>query len=108
MAERIERDSIGERSIPTQALYGINALRGSETFSLGGPAMSAYPYLLRSMAQIKKAAARANGRISAFDPETAPAIAAAPRMDPGTSDERLNDWRRRAAAELDPIRRLGP
>ncbi len=60
MTERIERDSIGERSIPAQALYGINALRGSENFNLGGPAMSAYPYLLRSMAQIKKAAARAN------------------------------------------------
>ncbi len=77
MTERIERDSLGERGIPTQALYGINALRGSENFDLGGPAMSAYPYLLRAMAQIKKAAARANGRISALDPEKARAIAAA-------------------------------
>ncbi len=41
MTERIERDSIGERSIPAQALYGINALRGSENFKLGGPATSA-------------------------------------------------------------------
>ncbi len=77
MAERIERDSIGERSIPAQALYGINALRGSENFNLGGLAMSAYPFLLRSMAQIKKAAARANERIGALDPEKAQAIAAA-------------------------------
>ena len=77
MTERIERDSIGERSIPAQALYGINALRGSENFDLGGLAMSAYPYLLRSMAQIKKAAARANERIGALDPEKARPIAAA-------------------------------
>ncbi len=39
--------------------------------------MAAYPYLLRSMAQIKKAAARANQRIGALDPEKAQAIAAA-------------------------------
>jgi len=39
--------------------------------------MAAYPYLLRSLAQIKKATARANQRIGALDPEKAQAIAAA-------------------------------
>ncbi|MDR0719860.1 MAG: aspartate ammonia-lyase, partial [Treponema sp.] len=52
---RIEKDSLGEREIPDDALYGIHSLRASENFALG--CGGTRPVLLRAMILVKKAAA---------------------------------------------------
>jgi aspartate ammonia-lyase len=53
---RIEKDFLGEREIPDDALYGIHSLRASENFALGYAAV--HPRLLRALILVKKAAAR--------------------------------------------------
>jgi aspartate ammonia-lyase len=52
---RVEKDFLGQREIPRDALYGIHSLRGAENFNLGcGPV---HPRLIRAMLLVKKAAA---------------------------------------------------
>jgi aspartate ammonia-lyase len=52
---RIEKDLLGEREIPEDALYGIHSLRACENFALGYGGTR--PPLLRAMVLVKKAAA---------------------------------------------------
>ncbi len=56
---RIERDSIGTREVPTDAYYGVQSLRARENFHITG--MPMHRELIRSAAQIKKAAALCAG-----------------------------------------------
>jgi aspartate ammonia-lyase len=66
---RLERDSIGERQVPANAYYGIQALRGSENFPMTGfkPAQ-VYPEAIRAFGWIKKAAAQTNRDLNLLDP----------------------------------------
>src|ERR671911_2400661 len=57
---RTERDLLGNREVPTDAYYGIHTLRAVENFPVTGTPISHYPELIRALAQIKMAAARAN------------------------------------------------
>lgn len=57
---RIESDSLGKKSIPKSALYGIQSLRGFENFNITGVPMSNYPNLIKGFALTKKACALAN------------------------------------------------
>jgi aspartate ammonia-lyase len=57
---RIEHDLLGERRIPAQAYYGVQTLRGMENFSISGVPLSHYPDVIRALAMVKMAAARAN------------------------------------------------
>lgn len=62
---RTERDSIGEHEVPEEAYYGINSIRGAENFQITGQKL--HPEFIRSLAEIKKAAAvtnRASGEIT--------------------------------------------
>lgn len=52
---RTEKDSLGERLLPDDALYGINTLRASENFDLGSGRTA--PELIKAAATVKKAAA---------------------------------------------------
>ena len=36
MQYRIERDSIGEKQVPVDAYYGVQAMRGHENFHITG------------------------------------------------------------------------
>lgn len=74
---RIETDGIGARELPDTALYGINTLRGSENSALNGEQIGDHPRLVKALAAIKKAAARANQEIGVLEPELASAIIAA-------------------------------
>ena len=55
---RREQDSIGEKDIPENVYYGIQTMRAAENFSITGLKM--HPEIIRSIVQIKKAAAITN------------------------------------------------
>src|SRR4051794_11833959 len=57
---RTEHDLLGNREVPADAYYGIHTLRAVENFPVTGTPISHYPDLIRALAQIKMAAARAN------------------------------------------------
>lgn len=57
---RQERDSLGERSVPATALYGIHSLRASENFPISGLRLRDFPELVTALATVKAAAAKAN------------------------------------------------
>ncbi|SDA96726.1 aspartate ammonia-lyase [Sinorhizobium sp. NFACC03] len=74
---RTEHDLLGDREIPTDAYYGVHTLRAVENFAVTGIPISDYPDLIRALAQIKMAAARANMELGQLDAERAEAIVAA-------------------------------
>ncbi|MBS1155571.1 MAG: Aspartate ammonia-lyase [Proteobacteria bacterium] len=57
---RLEHDLLGNREVPADAYYGVHTLRALENFPVSGVPISIYPELIRALAQIKMAAARAN------------------------------------------------
>lgn len=69
METRKEIDSLGVKSIPSSAYYGINALRGKENFPISGfTSAHMYPESIKVIGWIKKAAAKTNMELGAFDP----------------------------------------
>lgn len=64
---RTEHDLLGEKKIPAQSYYGVQTARGMENFHISGVPISQYPDLIRALAVIKLAAARANVDCGAFD-----------------------------------------
>lgn len=71
---RVEHDLLGDREVPEQAYFGIHTLRALENFPITGIPISIYPDLVRSLAEIKMAAAMANQRLGALDELRAEAI----------------------------------
>ncbi len=57
---RQEKDLLGERSVPEEAYYGIQTLRGLENFNISGISLNFYPFLISSLAMVKMASAMAN------------------------------------------------
>jgi len=57
---RIEKDLLGERAVPADALYGIHTARAVENLGFSGRILANYPDYIRALATVKKAAARAN------------------------------------------------
>ena len=72
---RIERDSIGDLEVPTDAYYGVQTLRGARNFQITGRGL--HPLFIKNMAKIKKACALVNGHIGAFSAERLDAMVAA-------------------------------
>jgi fumarate hydratase class II len=72
---RIERDSMGEMTVPTDALYGASTQRAVLNFPISG---QRFPWrFIRALALIKQAAAETNGELGLLDADVAGAIAAA-------------------------------
>src|SRR5262249_59201659 len=71
---RIEKDSLGQKKLPADALYGINTLRSLENFPLTGRTIATLPEFVPAMAIVKEAAARANCEIGALSADRAEAI----------------------------------
>ena len=69
---RIERDSLGEIQVPTEALYGAQTQRAVENFSISG--LKPRPAFIWSMAMIKRAAAEVNRDLGLLDNDRANAI----------------------------------
>ncbi|HZO19682.1 MAG TPA: aspartate ammonia-lyase [Gemmatimonadaceae bacterium] len=57
---RLEKDLLGERAVPDEALYGIQTLRALENFPITGVAVREFPTLINALAVVKEAAALAN------------------------------------------------
>jgi aspartate ammonia-lyase len=74
---RTEHDSLGERELPESAYYGVQTLRGMENFPISGIPLNHFGHLVRSLAYVKKAAARANRELGVLLPDRADAILAA-------------------------------
>lgn len=69
---RIESDSVGEKDIPKDAYYGVQSLRAAENFDITGSKMRKEQII--SLAEIKKAAARANFKAELLTEEVKDAI----------------------------------
>ena len=74
---RTDTDSLGSRSLPVGALYGVATLRGQENFNISFHKLGDAPELLTALAHIKHAAAAANRDIGALPADIADAIIAA-------------------------------
>ena len=57
---RTERDSLGPVQVPDGALWGAQTQRAVENFPITGVTIGTLPHLIRALALVKKAAARAN------------------------------------------------
>jgi aspartate ammonia-lyase len=73
--ERVERDALGEVHVPADAYYGAETVRAAENFNISG--RRPRPALIRALAEVKVAAARANGAVGSLPEEVADAIARA-------------------------------
>ncbi len=74
---RIEKDSLGERRVPEDKYYGVQTLRAIENFKISGVSMRKRPKLIKALAAIKHAAAKANYKLGLLDREKTRAIVAA-------------------------------
>ncbi|MEN6466016.1 MAG: aspartate ammonia-lyase [Syntrophaceae bacterium] len=74
---RVEHDLLGEREIPDSCYYGVQTLRAVENFQISGIKLGTYPFMVQSLAYIKKAAVRANAKLGLLPAEIADAVAAA-------------------------------
>ncbi|OXR50132.1 aspartate ammonia-lyase [Pusillimonas sp. T2] len=68
---RVEHDLIGDRHVPADAYWGIHTLRAKENFPITGTPIGAYPDLIRALAYVKQATARANQQLGIIAPEKA-------------------------------------
>jgi aspartate ammonia-lyase len=73
-ATRREHDLLGEAEVPADAYWGIHTLRAVENFPITGIPIGHFPELIRALALVKQAAARANRRLKQLAPEKAEAI----------------------------------
>ena len=76
---RTEHDLLGERQVPIDALYGIQTLRATENFPITGTTLREFPALIVALAQVKEAAAEANGELGLLDAERKDLIVRAAR-----------------------------
>lgn len=72
---RTEHDTMGEVQVPTLAKYGAQTQRAVENFAISGRGISRHH--IAALAQIKRAAAIANGELGLFDATIATAIVSA-------------------------------
>jgi aspartate ammonia-lyase len=77
MAEstRVEKDPLGELSVPASALYGVQTLRATQNFPISG--LRPLPAFVNATVWIKKAAALTHKDTGRLDPHLADAIAQA-------------------------------
>src|SRR4029078_3340555 len=71
---RIETDSLGSLEIPADAYWGIHTARALENFPISKRPISVSPDLVRALAMVKQASARANREIGVLDPAKADLI----------------------------------
>ncbi|MEO7217560.1 MAG: aspartate ammonia-lyase [Gemmatimonadaceae bacterium] len=74
---RTEHDLLGERSVPANALYGVQTLRALENFPISGTSVGEFPTLVAALASVKEAAALANEELGLLDHRIATAIVGA-------------------------------
>jgi len=75
MKTRIEKDPLGEKAVPADALYGIQTLRAVENYPISG--LRPLPAFVDAVIQIKQAAALTHRETGRLDRKLADAIVAA-------------------------------
>ena len=68
---RREHDLLGEADVPIAAYWGIHTKRAVENFPITGVPIGHFPELVRALALVKHAAARANKRLGFLEPDKA-------------------------------------
>lgn len=68
---RLESDSLGTVEVPEAAYWGVHTKRALDNFPIAKRPISVYPDLVRALAQVKQACARANVEVGALSPEKA-------------------------------------
>ncbi|MCU4671610.1 aspartate ammonia-lyase [Microbacterium fluvii] len=71
---RTETDSLGSLEIPADAYWGIHTARALENFPISRRPISVYADLVKALAMVKQASARANREIGVLDAERAELI----------------------------------
>lgn len=74
---RSERDRLGSRQVPADALWGIHTLRSRENLAFSGRTLGSLPAYVWGLAAVKRAAARANREAGVLMPRLADAIESA-------------------------------
>ncbi len=72
--ERIEKDLLGERSLPVDVYYGVQTLRATENFNITSICVGDFPALVKALAMVKKACALANKKLNLLEHNKAEAI----------------------------------
>jgi aspartate ammonia-lyase len=72
---RIEKDSLGEKEVPEDALYGIHTCRSVENFDVAGEPVPLE--IIYGMVKLKRACAEANGQLGLISEAKSRAIVAA-------------------------------
>ncbi|MDP1890860.1 MAG: aspartate ammonia-lyase, partial [Gemmatimonadaceae bacterium] len=76
---RPEHDLLGDRAVPSAALYGVQTLRALENFPITGIPLREFSALIIALAQVKEAAALANRDLGLLEPPVTDAIVRAAR-----------------------------
>src|SRR5208283_4432055 len=71
---RIEKDSIGEREIPSDAYWGVQTSRAMENFPYNSHQLKQFPDFIIAYTYVKKAAALANNELGILPNEKMTAI----------------------------------
>ena len=74
VATRLEHDLLGEREVPETAYWGVHTLRAVENFPITGVPVGHFPELVKALAMVKQAAARANRKLGHLPRDKAEAI----------------------------------
>jgi aspartate ammonia-lyase len=71
---RPEHDLLGDAQVPIDAYWGIHTLRAIENYPITGKMIGTYSDLIKSLAYVKEAAAKANLEMGHLDAKKAEAI----------------------------------
>ena len=71
---RTERDLLGEKEVPTEALFGIQTLRCIENFDISRQLLSEHPQFTKALGLVKMGAIKANNELKLVDDEITNAI----------------------------------
>ncbi|MFA7331635.1 MAG: aspartate ammonia-lyase [Candidatus Delongbacteria bacterium] len=73
-AVRVEHDLLGDREVPRDVYYGVQTLRALENFDITGIPLHHFPFFIKALAMVKKAAAQANTRLGLLPEDLSTAI----------------------------------
>ena len=76
---RTEKDLLGARDVPFEALYGVQTLRALENFPITGIPLREFPVLIEALAAVKEAAALTNQQLGLLGTKEADVIIRAAR-----------------------------
>jgi aspartate ammonia-lyase len=71
---RAEHDLLGDTEVPSAAYWGVHTKRAVENFPITGVPVGHFPELVRALAMVKQAAARANRKLGHLPQDKALAI----------------------------------